>query len=168
MFTSGFGLKLLMGSGWKVSITSRLQFWLMSLKVTLWVKDLCRILVNSHFFMNEKKKGHVNVFPDSVAKDVEPQTHFIAISGGIKWQAEDGGILATVSITHSLTELRYFPHHSAIIIAIFNEKSLKFLFSSSPCFAFTVFFSFNTVLLRNMIVSSFFLRSHSVICYVDS
>ncbi len=49
MFMSDFGFlkEMLVGSGWKVSITSRLPFWLMSLKVTLWVKGHCKMLSNS-------------------------------------------------------------------------------------------------------------------------
>ena len=62
MFMSDFGFRneLLEGSGWNVSTISCPPRWLISLKVTLWVKGHCRMLSNS--FRITMKKRDMCVF----------------------------------------------------------------------------------------------------------
>ena len=82
----------------------------------------------------DKKQRHVAPLADAISQDVEPQAHLVAIATSVEWQAEDGCILATLSVVHSLTELGDFPDHRAIMIAVFNEGEPEITILEICCF----------------------------------
>ena len=83
-------------------------------------EDIIKLSLHYH-----KEERHVWAFTDAVPHYVQTQAHLVPVAAGVKGERENGGVLSGFCVGHSLAELRDFPDHRSIVVAVLDEREAK-------------------------------------------